>query len=140
MSGISQNPHHPNPSRPRSPFRRKPESRSQRYSHDPLPTPRPRQRPQRRFAPELAIIKLRRIAEAVANDWTPSDPPEPADVIPRIVKAGFRLTIFASLRRCLDDTRRKSDVPLPNTIVLRLLPRAGNDRYYPLLRWDLPEP
>ena len=28
-----------------------------------------------RFARELAIIKLRRIAEAVADDWTPDDPP-----------------------------------------------------------------
>ena len=74
---------------------------------------------------ELAIIRLRRIAETVANDWTPSDPPEPADVIRRIVKAGFRLTTFASLRRYLDDTRRKGDVPLPNTIVLRLLPGPG---------------
>ena len=29
----------------------------------------------RKFARELAIIKLRRIAEAVAEDWNPSDPP-----------------------------------------------------------------
>ena len=50
------------------------------------------------------------------------------------------LTTFASLRRYVDDTRRKGDVPLPNTIVLSLLPRAGNNRYYPLLRWDLPAP
>ena len=31
----------------------------------------------RKFAPELAIIKLRRIAEAVADEWDPSEPPEP---------------------------------------------------------------
>ena len=94
----------------------------------------------RRFAPELAIIKLRRIAESVADDWTPSDPPEPADVIRRIVSAGFRLPTFARLRRCLDDARRKGEVPCPNTIVLNLLPYAGKDRYFPLLRWDLPAP
>ncbi len=94
----------------------------------------------RKFARELAIIKLRRIAEAVADDWTPSDPPEPSDVIQRIVKTGFRLPTFANLRRYLDDTRRKGDVPYPNTIVLSLLPWAGNDRYLPLLRWDLPSP
>ncbi len=64
--------------------------------------------------------------------------PEPADVIQRVVNAGFRLPIFVHLRRYVDDTRRKGDVPFPNTIVLRLLPWAGNDRYYPLLRWDLP--
>ncbi len=79
-----------------------------------------------------------RIAEIVATDWSPSEPPEPADVIRRVVKAGFRLTTFASLRRYLDDTRRKGEVPFPNTIVPSLLPWARNDRYYPLLRWDLP--
>ena len=54
----------------------------------------------RRFAPELAIIKLRRIAEAVANDWdsSRSRPPEPGDVIGRIADDGFRLSTFANLR------------------------------------------
>ncbi len=94
----------------------------------------------RQFAHELAIIRLRRIAETLSNDWTPSEPPEPSTVIQHIVKAGFRLTTFASLGRYLADTRRKGDVPIPNTIVLSLLPWAGNDRYYPLLRWDPPAP
>ena len=31
----------------------------------------------RKFARELAIIKLRRIAEDVADDWDPDDPPNP---------------------------------------------------------------
>ena len=92
----------------------------------------------RRFARELAIIKLRRIAEAVAHDWTPDDPPEPSAVIQRIVKAGFRLPTFARLRRCLDDARRKGEVPYPDDMVLSLLPWAGNDRYRELLCWDLP--
>ena len=76
----------------------------------------------RRFARELAIIKLRRIAEAVADDWTPDDPPKPSAVIQRIVRAGFRLTSFARLRRCLDDARRQGEVPDPESIVLSLLP------------------
>ena len=29
----------------------------------------------RKFATELTIIKARRIAEAVANDWNPDEPP-----------------------------------------------------------------
>ena len=94
----------------------------------------------RKFARELAIIKLRRIANAVADDWTPDQPPEPSDVIQRVVKAGFRLNTFARLRGYLDDARRKGEVPYPNTIVLNLLPWADNDRYFPLLRWDLPSP
>ena len=79
----------------------------------------------RKFARELAINKLRRIAEAVANDWTPDEPPEPGAVIRRIVKGGFRLPTFVrDLRRCLDDARRKGKIPDPESIVLSLLPWA----------------
>ena len=94
----------------------------------------------RKFARELAIIKLRRIAEAVADDWTPAEPPEPSAVIRRIVKAGFRLPTFVRLRRCLEDARRKGEVPDSESIVLSLLPWADNHRYRDLLRWDLPAP
>ena len=94
----------------------------------------------RKFARELAIIKLRRIAESVADDWTPDQPPEPADVIQRIAKAGFRLPTFANLHRRLDDARRKGEVLVPNAIVLNLLPWAWNDRYREFLRWELPSP
>ncbi len=94
----------------------------------------------RRFAPELTIIKLRRIAEAVAADWTPDQPPEPSDVIGRIAKAGCRLPTFANLGRYLNDTRRQGDVPDPESIVISLLPWANKDRYCELLRWDLPAP
>ncbi len=94
----------------------------------------------RRFARELAIIKLRRIAEAVADHWDPSEPPKPADVIERIAKAGFRLPTFMRLRRYLDDTIRQGDAPVPEEIVLNLLPWASKDRYRAFLRWDLPAP
>ena len=76
----------------------------------------------RKFARELAIIKLRRIAEAVADDWDPEHPPEPADVIRRVVKAGFRLNTFTRLSRYLKDTRCQGEVPDPESIVLELLP------------------
>ena len=94
----------------------------------------------RRFAPELTIIKLRRIAEAVADDWTPDQPPEPSDVIRRIANAGCRLPTFARLNRYLNDTRRQGDVPDPESIVINLLPWAGHGRYLELFRWDLPAP
>ena len=94
----------------------------------------------RRFAPELTIIKLRRIAEAVGDHWDSSQPPDPADVIGRIADAGLRLPTFAGLHRYLDDTRRQGDVPEPCEIVVRLLPWACNDRYHKFIRWDLPAP
>ena len=92
----------------------------------------------RRFAAELAIIELRRVAEAIAEEWTPDQPPEPTEVIHRIVRAGFRLPTFINLRRYLDDIRRRGDVPDPESIVLELLPWAENCRYRDLLRWELP--
>ena len=92
----------------------------------------------RRFARELAIIKLRRIAQAVADDWDPSEPPEPSNVIQRFVKAGCRLPTFADLARYLNNTRRQGDVPEPCDMVVNLLPWIDGDRYSALLRWDLP--
>ena len=94
----------------------------------------------RKFAPELAIIKLRRLAESVSDEWDPDQPPEPADVIARVAKAGFRLPTFVRLRRYLDDTQRQRDVPEPESIVLNLLPWARKDRYQAFLGWDLPAP
>ena len=94
----------------------------------------------RRFARELAIVKLRRIAESVADNWNPDDPPEPDDVIQRVARAGFRLATFGRLAHCLRDARRRGDPPDPESFVCSLLPWADNDRYLPLLRWDLAAP
>ena len=68
----------------------------------------------RKFARELAIIKLRRIAEAVADDWTPAEPPEPSAVIRRIVKAGFRLPTFVRFAAASRTPDEKVKSPTPN--------------------------
>ncbi len=92
----------------------------------------------RRFARELAIVKLRPIAESVADDWDIDQPPEPGDVIQRVVKAGFRLNTFTRLSIYLKDMRRQGDVPDPYIIVCRLLPYADNDRCRDWFRWEQP--
>ena len=92
----------------------------------------------RKFVLELAIIRLRRIAEAVADDWDPSEPPDPHDVVQRVAKAGFRLNTFGRLSNYLKDIRRQGDVPESESIILRLLPWAWKDRYRKFLSWDLP--
>ena len=92
----------------------------------------------RRFARELAILKLRRIAEAVSDEWDTSAPPEPAQVIGRVVNAGFQLPTFMALRHYLDNVRRRQDVPDAEEFVLALLPWASHDRYRNFFRWDLP--
>ena len=94
----------------------------------------------RRFAVELTIIKLRRVAEAVAYDWNPDEPPEPHDVIQHFAKAGCRLPTFGNLSRYLDDTRRRNDVPGPCDMVVNLIPWIDYSRYRKLFDWDLPAP
>ena len=94
----------------------------------------------RKLAPELAIIKLRRIAESVAGDWDTENPPEPGPVIRRIADAGFRLSTFGRLHHCLKDAARRGSVPNPISMVLNLLPWTDNDRYFNLLHGDLPDP
>ena len=94
----------------------------------------------RKFATELAIIKLRRIAQAVSNDWDPTQPPEPHDVIQRFAKTGVLLSTFGNLARYLNNTRRQGDVPEPCEMVVSLLPWIDAGRYSALLDWDLPAP
>ena len=92
----------------------------------------------RRFATELTIIKLRRLAQAVSDDWDPDRPPEPSDVIQRFVKAGCRLSTFTNLSRYLNRTRREGDIPGPVDMVVNLLPWIDAGRYRELLHWDIP--
>ncbi len=94
----------------------------------------------RKFAPELAILKLRRIAESISDDWDPSEPPEPHDVVQRVADAGFRLNTFGRLSNYLKDIRRQGDVPEAESIILQLLPWAWKDRHRKFLSWDLPAP
>ena len=92
----------------------------------------------RRFARELAIIRARRIAEAVAEEWIPAAPADPAEVIKRFVNAGFRLATFVRLRRYVDMIRERGEVPGAGVMVKKLLPWADTDRYDAFFRWDLP--
>ena len=92
----------------------------------------------RKLVLELAIIRLRRIAESVANDWDLDEPPEPHDVIARIADAGFRLTTFMRLQHYLKDIQGQGDVPEPRQIVVSLLPWASQGRYREFFNRDLP--
>ena len=94
----------------------------------------------RRFAREIAILRLSRIAESVSDEWDPSEPPEPGHVIRRIANTGFPLSTFTRLSHYLKDIRRRGDVPDPEEMVLALLPWARHDRYRNFFLWDLPAP
>ena len=92
----------------------------------------------RRFAREIDIVKARRVAEAVADDWRRSIPPDNHHVIQRFADAGFRSDSYGNLAEYLDESRRKDEIPYPDVMVCNLLRYAWSHRYDRLLDWDLP--
>ena len=92
----------------------------------------------RKFARELAIIKARRVAEAVADHWDRSEPPEPSRVIRRFVDAGLRSNTWVNLTEYLNDSRRKEEIPYPDVMVRTIFPWAWDHRYDGFFDWDLP--
>ena len=93
---------------------------------------------QRKFHRELAITKLRRTVEPIAQQWDPKDPPEPNHVIRRIADAGFPLDTYTNLHEYLFATIRKGEQPNSITMVRKLLPWAWDHRYDNLFAFDLP--
>ena len=97
---------------------------------------------ERQFARELAVYRLRRIAEEIADDWEISmaekEPlPQPHQVVRRVAREGHLLKTWMNLhryvQRCIDEKR----CLLPQQIVLALLPWAGDHRYYEILYGDI---
>ena len=100
-------------------------------------------RMQRKFARELAVFRLRQIAEEIADDWAIAAEegeqlPQPHQVVQRIARAGHRLQTWMNLdnyvQRCLDNSERLN----PQRMVLALLPWAWNHHYDDLLYGDIP--
>ena len=92
----------------------------------------------RRFARELTIVQVRLIAEAVADHWPSSQPPDPTGVVSRFAKAGLRLTTYGRLHQYIDRIRRQNEVPEARAMLFTLLPWAGHERYDNFFRWDIP--
>ena len=92
----------------------------------------------RRFARELTLIKARRAAEAIANDWDCSQPPEPLRVVGRFTDAGIRSHALANLHHYLDESRRKAEIPNPAVMVRKMFPWAWDRRYDNFFAFDLP--
>ena len=93
---------------------------------------------QRKLVRELAVVKLRRIADAVANEWNPAEPPEPHAVIRRFADAGFILPTYNQLHQYLRSIIGAGEIPLPRAIVTNLLPWAWENRFQEFFRQDLP--
>ena len=98
---------------------------------------------QRKFAKELAVYRLRQLAEEIADDWAiataeEEELPQPHQVVRRVAREGHVLRTYMNLsryvQRCLDN----GECLVPHKIVLALLPWAWNHRYDDILYGDLP--
>ena len=98
---------------------------------------------QRKLAKELAVLRLRQIAEQIADDWTVAtaekEPlPQPHQVVLRVAREGHRLKTYMNLnryvQRCIDEGRC---LEAPQ-IVQALLPWAWNHRYNDILYGEIP--
>ena len=97
----------------------------------------------RKFAPELAIIRVSRVANeitelwhlAIANKQPKSDP---YACVRRVADAGFRLHTYMAfekyLQRCIDDDRR----PVIRGIITTLLPWSANGPWLNNLERNIP--
>ena len=97
---------------------------------------------QRKFARELAVFRLRQIAEKIAEDWTiataEKEPlPQPHQVVLRVAREGHRLKTYMNLNRyvqqCIDED---SCLEAPQ-IVRALLPWAWDHRYDDILYGEI---
>ena len=100
---------------------------------------------QRKYAKEFAIVRLRRQAEEICEQWERAvsdrqEPPQPHAVVGKMVATGLFLSTYITLRHYVKRIREESKLPEPRQIVLNLLPWAGEDRYINYLTCDLPAP
>ena len=98
---------------------------------------------QRKYAKELAVYRLRRMAEEIFHDWNATvadgnEAPESHTVIWRIAQRGFRLYTYTSLHHYLTKCKEAGKSPEPRQIVSVLLPWAETGGYLEGFRWDMP--
>lgn len=97
----------------------------------------------RRLAPELAFLRLRKLAEEFCCQWDTAvtnhqPPPDPHPFILRVANAGFRLNTFMALHKYLDRCRDRNSNPQSRDIVSNLLPWATKGGYLAAFQWDTP--
>ena len=99
----------------------------------------------RKYARELAVVRLRRLADEFSHQWTRDvgerkPAPQPQPFIRRIAKSGYRLKTFAALGIYLERCQEQGTIPDSLGIISSLLPRIPFDRLREMLRWDAPAP
>ena len=98
---------------------------------------------QRKFAKELAVYRLRQVAEDVADAWELAiadreELPQPLQIVRRIADTGQKSHTYLNLHRYVQKCRDNMECLIPQQIVLALLPWAWNHRYDDLLYGERP--
>ena len=97
----------------------------------------------RKYAREIAIYRLRQLAEELCDQWAVAvadkqPAPEPHTLIRRVNRGRFNCYDSMGLHHYLQRCRRENRCPQPKDFVRSLLPWAWNPRYAHLFRWELP--
>ena len=82
---------------------------------------------QRILAPELAVVRLRRLSEEFciesSVDQANGEPPaQPQSFIQRVASAGFRLPSFMAVHKYLERCRDRNDLPDREDLLHALIP------------------
>ena len=93
---------------------------------------------QRKLAPELAILRLRRLAEehclqSSAARAARQPPPDSHAFIRRVAAAGFRLTSFMAVHKYLERFRANNSLPDREHLLQALIPWS---QHYPPPRFE----
>ena len=82
---------------------------------------------QRMLAPELAVVRLRRLSEEFCIESTVvqangEPPPHPHAFIRRVASAGFQLSTFMAVHKYIERCRDRDDLPDPEDLLHALIP------------------
>ena len=105
---------------------------------------------EKRLAKDLAVVRLRRLAEKFCDDYEDAvndDPPATrpvldrmgSDFIPKVSAAGFYLSTWMSLRKYLERCIDGNKLPEPRDILGGLLPWTAEEGFLRASLWVRPE-
>ena len=97
----------------------------------------------RKYAKELAVVRLRRPAEEHSLQWARDvadrkPAPQSQPFIRQIAKSGYRLKTFTALNIYLERCREEGKIPDSLGIISRLLPQIPFDSLRDMLGWEAP--
>ena len=97
----------------------------------------------RKFANELAVFRLRHLAEEIADDWAIATAegeqlPTALQVIRRVASEGHLLWTYMNLHRYVQRCLDNKECLNPQQLVLALLPWAWDHRYDDILYREIP--